>query len=579
MVPRGSRAILPTNNYASLPNLVVEDGVATVEFVGDDGRTSTLTFPRFDGELYFALIEEFAKRVGPLGSRRTKVSAEAAFQHVRTFLSRLSTMNPSMTELSQLTVAVLRAEAMAYPTPGDGGRRRFPYQLLRRLSERLPRETSRYLTQATDRRNRQGGLPGYSPAEFRRIMRAARREVRAIEARIDAGREAAEAAPEDSALGRFWRTGDMDPPTTWPADRQSERELAATVTLTGPDLSPLLILLVGLTGLNSETIKELPRRHSYLDDIAVSLTGTKRRRGPALAELDLVWPIGTPTRRLFTKGGAYLLLLRLSEWSAAQCETDHAFTIWSFLKGHYSPYEASLVRRSGLGDFARRNRLEDDDGNPLELTLNRLRTSVEVRRTIRADGDLRTAAQTNSPDVLFASYLRNDPVAKDYAAGVVATAIEKAENAVRSNHGGPTIVTVPDDPSVAVGLGLTSTETDALLAGELDVAFAACTDPAGGPQTDATGTCVASALTCFECRNAVVTRNHLPAIVTLRHELVDARQNLPVREWTDRYGRTLEQVDRNILPAFTPAEVQRAEELRPTSTIFELLHRHEAPYG
>ncbi|MET8699849.1 hypothetical protein ABZW10_13400 [Kitasatospora sp. NPDC004723] len=41
-----------------------------------------------------------------------------------------------------------------------------------------------------------------------------------------------------------------------------------------------MILGVGLTGRNGETIKELPAEHQVLDGKAVQVRLTKRRRGP-----------------------------------------------------------------------------------------------------------------------------------------------------------------------------------------------------------------------------------------------------------------------------------------------------------
>jgi hypothetical protein len=58
------------------------------------------------------------------------------------------------------------------------------------------------------------------------------------------------------------------------------RNLAANLFLTAPDLCPLMVLLVALTGRNVETIKELPAQYQVLERRAVELRVVKRRRGP-----------------------------------------------------------------------------------------------------------------------------------------------------------------------------------------------------------------------------------------------------------------------------------------------------------
>lgn len=55
--------------------------------------------------------------------------------------------------------------------------------------------------------------------------------------------------------------------------------LASRLFLLDADLAPLIVLGVGLTGRNAETIKELPAAHTVLEDRAVKLEVVKRRRG------------------------------------------------------------------------------------------------------------------------------------------------------------------------------------------------------------------------------------------------------------------------------------------------------------
>jgi hypothetical protein len=57
----------------------------------------------------------------------------------------------------------------------------------------------------------------------------------------------------------------------------ARRRIAERLFLTMPDLAPLLVLLVAVTGRNIETIKELPAEHRILEGRAVELAPSSAR--------------------------------------------------------------------------------------------------------------------------------------------------------------------------------------------------------------------------------------------------------------------------------------------------------------
>jgi hypothetical protein len=89
------------------------------------------------------------------------------------------------------------------------------------------------------------------------------------------------------------------------------RELASRLSVTVPDLGPLLILMVALTGRSPEALKELPASHRVLDDAAVELGLVKRRRGARNWHQTVTWEAGPASRELHAPGGFYLLLHQL----------------------------------------------------------------------------------------------------------------------------------------------------------------------------------------------------------------------------------------------------------------------------
>jgi hypothetical protein len=342
-------------------------------------------------------------------------------------------------------------------------------------------------------------------------------------------------------------------PTGAPHPR-ARMDYARRLFLVSSDLPPLVVLGVAVSGRNGETIKELPAEHRLLEDRAVQLQVVKRRRGAGRWFDDVVWEIGPPSRQLHTPGGFYLLLLELTARSRAFSGSTTAWSVWfnggvhdGFAGGgHADPFAAMLSRGLELGRWARRCGLTDEDGAPLELTLNRLKTTVERRTTRAVGGHLPSAVRTNTQDVLFTSYLAGDPTVRDWAEGLVADAVVDAEDAARAAHqrvlagnGGPVRV-VPADP----------------VSRATATAFTSCTGIQDSPFND--GICRASFLTCFVCRNAVVTVDHVPSLLDLLSELERRWRGTDREEWWQRYGQTWLAITEDILPTFTPAEVDHA---------------------
>ena len=89
-----------------------------------------------------------------------------------------------------------------------------------------------------------------------------------------------------------------------------------------------MLLLVALTGLNAESVKELPADHRVLEDHAVEFEFVKRRRGAGHWKQTVTWEIGPPGRELHHPGGLYLLLLDLMAPSRAISGSTTLWSIW-----------------------------------------------------------------------------------------------------------------------------------------------------------------------------------------------------------------------------------------------------------
>jgi hypothetical protein len=452
------------------------------------------------------------------------------------------------------------------------------------------------------------GLPGYSDREYGEIVRAARREVAQIRDRIMAGERLlalANTAPgqlcSNDRLKAEWltemaRTGEVPRFAggygNWPhanlPDWARQVWAAGHLFLTDKDLVPLLVLGVALTERNPETVKELPASHRLLEQRAVAVGITKRRRGKALSRDTLHWEIGPESRQLHTPGGFYLLLHMLTRRSRAFSGTSSIWSIWTgraALHGHAGPFDRSLARNLFLTKWAAAQGITADvpDGTapqPIILRLDRLKTAAEVRRARAVGGHMPSVATTNTMDVSYQHYLRDDPVIRSWADDILTAALADAETNAHAFHlrvlgtdaagrftAGP--------PQAARELGTTAGKIEEALTGELDTLVSSCLDIEHTPFGD--GRCAMSFLTCLRCPNALILDRHLPMLCAVADRLRAELEHLPVETWCRRHGMPWLIITRLILPKFSPARLQAARQSPPPAVSLEILDLLDGP--
>lgn len=568
------------------------DSPLIVRFAGRDGRArdydfATLALPQLAGDLAAA----FAARTGTTGTLHTLASANNCWNAIRRFVEFLARLADPPGDLRQVTPSHLRRfrlERLSRQSelPVMGEMTRIGLLLAQIPEGGLVESTRAYLGtgQYTTGRTGHEGVAGYSDEVFVQIMRAARRDVAAIRDRIRAGghllaQHAAGLAPEPlreraALVARMAESG-VVPTLLGPGQvnpsAPKRLAFARQLFLTSADIAPLMVLGIGLSGRNGESVKELTAEHVLLDDRAVQVRVVKRRRGAGHWFAEAVWEIGEPSRTLHTPGGFYLLMLELTARSRTFSGSRSIWSVWlggsvaEKLSGgrHVDPFAANLSRDLDLGAWARRHALTED-GAPLTLSANRLKTTVERRTTRAVGGHLPSAVRTNTQDVLFASYLAGDATVRDWAEEVIAESVAEAEAAARDAH---RRTLEPGGGRIPVVQASRATRAQA-------TAFASCTDIAAGPFNQ--GVCRASFLACFACRNAVVTAEHLPGLLELR-EAAEARYpQLPAGLWWRRYGQAWLAITEDVLPAFTPAQLDHAATQR-TGRATRMLDLLEGP--
>ena len=223
--------------------------------------------------------------------------------------------------------------------------------------------------------------------------------------------------------------------------------------------------------------------------------------------------------------------------------------------------------------WKQRHPLLDDNGQHLQITLPRLKKTVDIRNTRAAGGHLPSSIRSNTMPVLFTNYLRGDPSVHDWAGGVITAALSDAETTARACHARVLDASVTTPKCAAAELDVTAATAKDLLVGNLDTAVAACADIDHSP-LDGGGRCGVSYLLCFGCPNALITHNHIPKLKALLGWLIEQRSKIDLDLWWRQYGTTWVAITEHIRPKFTPAEWDRAQ---PADDLPELLALLDGP--
>ena len=625
----GRRAASPAHAYeppAGVRDL--DDGQRVVAFHGDDGRRrqfdlSALPLPGWHG----ALAAAVAARTGPAGGLRTLAAATTGWGSVSRLVRFLGSLPQPPPTPDQLTPAHLEdfhahrvrtaptmalrdlAEArMLFTSPAL--RDLVAVEVLDHVQRRLPAPRDGEALEATGTKRM---TTGFSDGELARLMAALRADTARIRDRIRAGEDLLRRYRDDPSalvdqdrqtgrlLDQMAATGRVPmPPGIRNPVAPERHELARNLFLTLKDLPPLMMLAAALSERNGETIKEVPVRHRLLQDRAVELVIVKRRRGARRWFETVTWEIGAPGRELHTPGGFYFLLLELTARSRQWCETPLLWCVWrngraarlEAADDHFVPFENSLSCTSILPTAWAANRARplladpqpDPAGSgrmapalPLQVSFNRIKTSMEVRRTKRMGGHLPSAAKSNTMPVLFRNYLSGDPVITAWAEEVLGEALVDAEQAARRAHeqaaraagGGPRVLAGPGDVAALTAAGLDAGTARRAVDGILDTGWAACVDQDRHPLTEQP--CQVTFLDCFHCGNCLVTRDHLPRLLGLLDALAQRRRELPEQVWWTRYGPAWVAIRQDILVKFTPAELQQARTGQPHDALLDLV--------
>ena len=588
MSPRGTTRIgkptpLPLGTYTPRP----QSTESVVDFFGEDGRSrrfdiSLLPLPGWHGDL----ATSWASRVGPSGTLRTRASATSAWGSLTRLIRFLAqTLRPPQ-HPGDLEVRHIDAYRRFRESSTNERYAKLELRSIALIFD-VPPLAELVSAEVRDRMRphlRYQPIPksGYSDGELARIVTAARADVATLRDRLlvapfDSDEEERYLLEVARTTGTIQLQG-----VSAPRLAGVKRRVAERLFVTRRDLTPLLVLLVATTGWNLEVIKDLPAEHRIIEGLAVEVEVTKRRRGPGHWHQTATWEIGPPGKELSTPGGLYLLLHRMMAPARELMDDPSSFwALWHHRQGRRSggdgcrnPFAAALdaslrhqywMRERGV----KADPLTDDtslEAPILRLDFNRLKTSIDVRRTRQMGGHLPSAARTNTTGVLFRNYLAGDQSTIDWARELMAETLVEVEQAAWSAHRRA----LATHGVTNLEIRIKSDDGDQPPpSDEVDTAWTSCSDHEHHPLTGRR--CAASFLDCFHCGNCVVTDDHLPRLLSLLDGLEIRRQQMSEDAWWTRYGSSWAAIRYEVLPKFTEAEVDRAAQTKPNDSFLDLV--------
>lgn len=203
--------------------------------------------------------------------------------------------------------------------------------------------------------------------------------------------------------------------------------------------------------------------------------------------------------------------------------------------------------------FCRNHLILDDQGNRMHsFTMSRLRKTFKAQRYTENPTAARLAGDHTAR--IHDQHYANVEALRTLHERTIQEALQAAlDGAMKS-----TVVTVDKDEDAP------NPETPPLD----DVWLAGCKDVKNSPYNEkgSSGPCRSPVWGCLACENAVITPSNLPSILAFLDHVVSMRQCLDLKSWVGRYGQVFGQITINILPHFSPEQVETAKSLIPVDS-------------
>lgn len=282
------------------------------------------------------------------------------------------------------------------------------------------------------------------------------------------------------------------------------------------------------------------------------LLETFKRRGNATQVKSLRYTRTELTPTSIPMDGVALLehLLKRNEPLAAVAPPELRDAVWLYQpqamahRGKLTRLTEPALKRNIRG-FVQRHSLVGDDGKPLELTMSRLRKTMENRLWQLSHGDLFTVAAImgHDPKVADQSYLAVTP--------------EMRANATIVGEALPDVYRTADTEAERKSPGNQATREDFER-----TPVGRCKDSLNGDRAPRDGTHCMDFLSCFGCRSYAIvgSREDLHRLFSFYWFLDGERQSIRSGDWREHFASVMSQIDSFTLDKFDNALVREAKE-------------------
>lgn len=592
MSGRGRKAALPSLDYRPPQRVFIDDKTCSVHFYQEEGGPYVVfDFAKLPvhRNLQAAMACAFDRLTGPAGTKRAHSSASLAYYYSRQFSATCAAAPNPPSCPQEITVAHVESHTLRRQSLASWPGERDEVRLLLLALDDLPMAVRAFLQRPGVPR-RDGAVASYTKAEFKRIERAARDDLRAAAERIrrniellERWREGSVDRAKDPKLYEYgWlldyvaRTGDVPRyesgarlPRGVVYKYGSLASLTMALSPTWREAAAACVLLISSTGQNGGTLVAAPAAHHRPDGgaggAAIALVNlVKPRRGRRtrymsvpLTDLPPWTGVNKPgdvivneRDELSTPFGIYTVLLELTDVVRSIVGSQRLFVYWV---GHSSGRGCSPRAhiREGLNCQAitkwghdRDLRVDQigDNGDllPLDVTMRRLRLTF-LQRYERPVAHTR---QTLANDYL----VRDKGAVAEYQRVVAQAQAEQVEKA--RSFPLPLVLTeadvtqaVTDPEGVARRFKVTVKVLKHILAGKANTVLAACIDHNNSPYSPPGEPCSASFFMCLQCECARATPQHLSILVLVYDELGSRKLAMTPLAWTARFLKPYAQLE------------------------------------
>lgn len=481
----------------------------------------------------------------------------------------------------------------------DAGRLR---KLVKRRSEHPGRTVSAQLNgwlagSIGLRKGRTREVDEFSRSDKKALVRAAWTDVRAVEERLQQGRELLKWGVDpgiggwlepanllwaiDNGMDTRELMAHLPHPDQWPAEltdllppgtvpsyrgRGLLRVLTQMLYPHNRDLHGFRILLMAATGHTSEEVTGLTEDQVEFTPEGVQFTFTKNRARLVRRRFYTTVPAddGTAvvTHLTADRLDAAEITRRLMEATARLRARSGLRPAPLFLRSAVWVYDLTISHFNGDTNGADLHWWTEHMGLSLTgpLDIRRLRKSGKVEKALAYRGRVSDIADDHSAEVFHGHYAHGTTL--QVIAGHVITSAQQRwfDEAVE----GPTVLTPDaeralDDPGAPGATGLAPQQIEELRAGAMDMGVSACRDPFDSPFGRTGDLCAVAPLRCLECRHALILPSNLPQLLLLSDHLDRLRTRLTPRHFHTLWGQSHANLTA-VLGDRTPSEIELARE-------------------